>query len=65
MTKAVDGSALAEKRNLSSDTAHGGKQLGENELETELRRIESALRSYHDPLETERRWGSAAVGKSP
>jgi|tagenome__1003787_1003787.scaffolds.fasta_scaffold17018346_1 hypothetical protein len=56
--------ALEEKRNLLSaqvmDESNAGRR---NELQTELRAVESALRFYHDALETERRfWGSAAGG---
>jgi len=56
--------ALEEKRNLLSaqvmDESNAGRR---NELQTELRAVESALRFYHDALETEHRfWGSAAGG---
>ena len=56
--------ALEEKRNLLSaqlmDESNAGRRI---ELETELRAVQSALRFYHDALETERRfWGWAAGG---
>lgn len=58
--------ALEEKRNLLSaqvmDESNAGRR---NELETELRAVQAALRFYHDALETERRfWGSATAGDS-
>ena len=55
---------LEQKRNELSqqlmDESNAGRR---NELETELRAVQSTLRFYHDALETERRyWGSAATG---
>jgi hypothetical protein len=56
--------ALEGKRNLLSeqvmDESNGGRR---NELETELRAVQSALRVYHDALETERRFWGLASGR--
>ena len=56
--------ALEEKRNLLSEQVMDESNAGRrNELETELRAVQSALRFCHDALETERRfWGLAAGG---
>ena len=56
--------ALEEKRNLLSEQVMDESNAGRrNELETELRAVQSALSFYHDALETERRfWGSAPGG---
>jgi hypothetical protein len=56
--------ALEEKRNLLNAQVMEESNAGRrNQLETELRTVESALRFYHDALETERRlWGTAAGG---
>ena len=53
---------LEEKRNLLSEQVMDESNAGRrNELETELRAVQSALRFYYDALETEHRfWGSAA-----
>ena len=49
--------ALEDKRNLLSDQVMDERNAGRrNELETELRAVQSALRFYHDALETERRY---------
>ena len=55
---------LGRKRNLLSEQVMDESNAGRrNELETELRAVQSALRFYHDALETERRfWGWAAGG---
>ena len=53
---------LEQKRNeLSQQLMDESNRGRRNELETQLRAVQSALRFYHDALETERRfWGSAA-----
>ena len=56
--------ALEQKRNvLSEQVMEESNAHRRNDLETELRAVQSALGFYHDALETERRyWGSAAGG---
>jgi hypothetical protein len=55
--------ALEEKRNLLSEQVIHGSNAGmRNELETELRAVQSALRFYPDALETERRFWASAPG---
>jgi hypothetical protein len=54
---------LEEKRNLLSEQVIDESNAGmRNELETELRAVQSTLRFYHDALETERRFWASAPG---
>jgi hypothetical protein len=55
--------ALEEKLNLLSEQVIDESNAGRrNELETELRAVQSTLRFYHDALETERRFWASAPG---